>query len=184
MQRQHRVRRHHALERCVERSGVETGSGRVGRRQIEDNEIEVFSGCLDEAGGVADHQLDARVAERTPVHFGQVCACEPHDLGVQFGNHDPADFPVPQQLTRGAAIAAAQHQRRARRRMRERGGVNHAFVIDEFIAGRGHRAAIQREKPAELRRVPHLDVLERRIDAHKATCAREAVDRIGRRMKE
>jgi hypothetical protein len=57
-------------------------------------------------------------------------------------------------------------------------------VIDEFVAGRRHWLAVEREEAAELRRVPHLDALVRRIDTLELTRIRKTVDRIGRGFEQ
>ena len=129
--------------------------------------------CRDVMRGVADHQFDARIVERAAVHLGKCSRVRRTTSRVELRDHDPLDTRMPQQLPRGAAIAAAQHQRRARRRMRERRRMHHALVIDELVAGGRHRAAVEREEPAELRRVPHLDALIRRIDARDEPRVRE-----------
>lgn len=108
--------------------------------------------------GVADHQLDARIVERALVHRAEVAARHLDHGCVEFGDHHALDRGMLEQLARGATVAAAEHQRPARLRMGQRVRVRHALVTDVFVADGGHRPAVEREQPAELRRVPDLSM--------------------------
>ena len=109
------------------------------------------------------------------MHLRQIFAGEAHYLGIQFGDHDPRNARMPEQLPRCAAVAATQHERGARCGMGQRIRVDHAFVIDELVADGGHRTAVEREEPPELRGVPDFDLLVGRGDAHEAPRVWEAV---------
>ncbi len=91
-----------------------------------------------------------------------------------------------------AAIAAAQDQRLARRRVGQGSGVDQGLVVEEFLAFGGHEAAIQSQHLAELRRVQQLQLLMARLHGFaprgapaKARMGRERLQRpialIGRR---
>ena len=60
----------------------------------------MLDGRLDEMRGVADHDLDARVVERTLVHVVEIPARHPDHLVVEFRDHDPRDARVLEQLAR------------------------------------------------------------------------------------
>lgn len=61
--------------------------------------------------GVADHDLDARVVECALVHVVEIAARHADHFVVELSDDDPLDARVLEQLARGAAVAAAEHER-------------------------------------------------------------------------
>lgn len=139
---------------------------------------------FDEMGGIADHEFDARVVQRALMDVVEIAARHADDFVVELGDDDPFDACMLEQLARGAAVAAAEHERLFRRRVRERGRMRHALVVDVLVADGRHRPPVEREQPAELRGFPDFDLLVRGRDARKAARIRKAVGGVGCRMKE
>ena len=164
VQRQHAARLQDALAHPEELFRVQVEGRRVRVGEIEDDHVEALLRRLHVLEAVADPHLEARIAERALVDRAQPLLRDVDDDRIELRHHDALDARVLEQFLRRAAVAAADHQDRLGIRMRERGRVRHALVIEELVALGRHQAPVEPEELAELLRVVHLDALVRRLD--------------------
>ena len=68
----------------MERRRIKPRSRRIRRRQVEHDKIEPVSRMFDILRGIADHELHARIVERTAMHLRQIFARQAYDFGIQL----------------------------------------------------------------------------------------------------
>ena len=92
--------------------------------------------------------------------LGQVFPADLHHLGVDLHHVDGFDLRVAGQLPDHAAVPGADHQHPPHMRVYRHWHMGDHFVVDELVLFGEHHVAVQRQKPAELRRFKHVDALE------------------------
>ena len=163
VQRERRARRHGALGKGERRRRVELDrrSHRIG--EVHRDQVVARRGRAQVRQAVAHGEAEPWVAEHIAVDARKLRLAHRHDVGIELGQVDHFQRRVLQQLFGGAAVAAADHQRAARIRVRDRRGMDQVLVIEELVALRGHAETVEAEDAAELGRLVDLEQLERRL---------------------
>ena len=81
-------------------------------------------------------------------------------LIVDVDHHRALDRAVSQHLAQGRALAAANHQHRARLRVEDQGGVHQRLVVDELVQLGRLDLVVQEQRPSVADGVGDLELLE------------------------
>ena len=113
---------------------------------------------LDVGDAVVEHQFDPRIRHHVGDPVEEALA-DAGDAFVDLALHDAFDRGVPQHLAHAAAVAAADHEHRARRPHGAERHVREHLVVHELVALGDHHQVVEREEDTVEARPVHVDLL-------------------------
>ena len=147
----------------VEAAAVEfAGEKPLGRAEgvggVHDDEVVLLLAPADELEGI--FEVDVHPAVIHPAGIaGQVGAARLHHLRVHLHKVDPLHPVVAGQLPHHAAVARADDEDILRLFVDGHRHMDDHLVVDELVPLGQHHIAVQRQHPAELRRLKDVDAL-------------------------
>ncbi len=121
----------HALQGC---GLVQRACRCIGVGQIQHQQIKLLCRLVDEGHAIANLHMQAAVLPHIAVHRFQPCFAGGNHRLIQLRQHHTLQGAVFEQLLGQAAIAAANDQRLLGVRVRNRGGVRHALMVETHRA--------------------------------------------------
>ncbi len=159
VQRERSTGGHSALREREGRGRIELHRrpDRVG--EVHDDEVVAHVCRAQVREPVADRHLEPRIVEDAAVDLGELRPGHLDHVRIELRHVDYLEGAVLEKLLRGSAVAAADHERALRARVRDRRGMDEVLVVEELVALRGHVEAVEAEDSPELRRVVDFEEL-------------------------
>ena len=127
-------------------------------RRIDDDEVVIRVALSQKAERIVVIDMYAPVVQLAGV-LGQKGAADLDDLRVHLDEIDLLHALVARQFAHHATVSRADDENVAHAGVHGHGDVRDHLVVDELVALRQHDVAVQREHPAEFRRLKDIDLL-------------------------
>ena len=125
---------------------------------VVDDEVILVLTAAQEPQSVAVMQLHARVTQSDRIVREELLT-DLHEQLVRLDDVDLLDLVIIAQLTRHAAVAAADHQHAPHVRMHRHRHMHDHLVIGELVLLREDHRAVRRHEPPELLALEDVDPL-------------------------